>query len=239
MFFYVIVNHKEKGGHMKKQGESIFIVFIVVGVFVGILGMHLSAGTAVAEKGGLPKFKNDLSTCKEDLEICLETSSLVPQTGQVTCYAPGDDGQLQYGVPCPDERFTDNLDGTITDNLTGLIWTENANCNSCDWYDAVGYCETLAHGMCGLADSSVSSDWRLPNVREISSLIDYGMSSPPLPTDHPFDDVELVYWTSTTRVGCTLNAWVLVMGEDGIIYPTGFKKNIFNVWCVRGGLQIE
>jgi len=189
----------------------------------------------VADKGGLPKFKDDLNSCETELEICQRTA-LVPQTGQVEICAHGDDGQLQCGVPWPNERFTDNLNGTVTDNLTGLIWTENANCNLCDWYDAVDYCETLAHGMCGLADSSVSSDWRLPNVREISSLIDYGNSSPPLPAGHPFDDVSWCYWTSTTTAGSTLNAWVLMMGVDGILYPTGFKTNIFNVWCVRDSM---
>ena len=51
----------------------------------------------------------------------------VPKTGQTTIYAAGDDGALQKGVAWPTPRFTDNDNGTVTDNLTGLIWMKNAN----------------------------------------------------------------------------------------------------------------
>jgi len=50
------------------------------------------------------------------------------KTGQTTSYATGDDGDLQRGIPWPNPRFTDNEDGTVTDNLTGLIWLKDANC---------------------------------------------------------------------------------------------------------------
>ena len=52
----------------------------------------------------------------------------VPKSGQTSSNATGDDGDLQRGVAWPDPRFTDNGDGTVTDNLTGLIWLKNANC---------------------------------------------------------------------------------------------------------------
>src|SRR5207245_1116510 len=62
----------------------------------------------------------------------------VPQTGQVKCYGrdtrisscagTGQDGELQKGVKLPTPRFTDNGNGTFTDNLTGLIWLKNAAC---------------------------------------------------------------------------------------------------------------
>lgn len=217
---------------MKRQGKLICIVFVVV----GMLGI---AGTAVAEKGGLPQCKADLSICEADFQFCLDTASLITKTGQEQCYASGDDGQLQYGVTCQGERFTDNLDGTVTDNLTGLIWTMNANCKACDWYCAVHYCETLENGFCDLEDGSIQSDWRLPNAREISSLIDYGNSSPPLPAGHPFINVGWDYWTSTTRASSDpyyFNAWYVELKEDGKLSPTGFKFNPLNVWCVKGGM---
>ncbi|KJU84605.1 conserved hypothetical protein, secreted, partial [Candidatus Magnetobacterium bavaricum] len=44
----------------------------------------------------------------------------LPQTGQTTTYAAGDDGALQIGVAWSNPRFTDNRDQTMTDNLTGL-----------------------------------------------------------------------------------------------------------------------
>ena len=61
----------------------------------------------------------------------------VPKTGQTQCYdasaaidcaGTGQDGAFQKGVAWPNPRFTDNSNGTVTDNLTGLIWLKNANC---------------------------------------------------------------------------------------------------------------
>jgi len=61
----------------------------------------------------------------------------LPKTGQTKCYdesgteisctGTGQDGEIQAGVAWPGPRFTDNGDGTMTDNLTGLMWTTNAN----------------------------------------------------------------------------------------------------------------
>ncbi len=51
----------------------------------------------------------------------------VPQTRQTTSYAAGDDGALKPGVAWPNPRFTDNANGTVNDNLTGLMWTKDAN----------------------------------------------------------------------------------------------------------------
>ena len=53
--------------------------------------------------------------------------SSVEKTGQTTLYATGDDGDLEKGVTWPNPRFTNNGNGTVTDNLTGLIWLRNAN----------------------------------------------------------------------------------------------------------------
>lgn len=54
----------------------------------------------------------------------------VPRTGQTvsTSATAGEDGDLQKGLAWPSPRFTDNGNGTVTDNLTGLIWLKNADC---------------------------------------------------------------------------------------------------------------
>ena len=54
----------------------------------------------------------------------------VEKTGQTTSCAAGDDGALKKGVAWPSPRFTDNADGTVSDNLTGLIWLKQANYNN-------------------------------------------------------------------------------------------------------------
>ena len=62
----------------------------------------------------------------------------IARTGQTISYASGDDGDVQAGVAWPDPRFTDNGDGTITDNLTGLMWLKDANCfGSQTWTNAL------------------------------------------------------------------------------------------------------
>jgi len=54
----------------------------------------------------------------------------VPQTGQTTFYAMGDDGDIEAGEPWPAPRFTDLGNGTVVDHLTALIWLKNADCDA-------------------------------------------------------------------------------------------------------------
>jgi hypothetical protein len=59
----------------------------------------------------------------------------------------------------------------------------------------------------------VAGSWRLPNVKELASLIDYGTFNPALPAGHSFSGVQLTrYWSSTTVVGLPDWAWVVWMG---------------------------
>lgn len=109
-----------------------------------------------------------------------ENSVSLPQTGQTISYANGDDGALQRGTEWPDPRFTDNNDGTVTDNLTKFICLKDAGClGSMNWLDAINACNKLADGQCGLNDGSVPGDWFLPNIRELHSLIDFSSAPPP------------------------------------------------------------
>ena len=57
------------------------------------------------------------------------------------------------------------------------------------WQEALDAANTLASGSCGLSDGSMAGDWRLPNVNELRSLIDWGNFSPALPAGHPFSGV--------------------------------------------------
>jgi hypothetical protein len=127
----------------------------------------------------------------------------VSVTGQTDSFAAGDDGDGEEGVRFPTPRFTDNLNGTMLDNLTGLIWLKSANRFAGQtWFNALNAANTLASGSCGFTDGSVAGDWRLPNVKELQSLIDFGHFNPSLPLDHPFSGVQSsLYWSSTTYAG--------------------------------------
>ena len=172
------------------------------------------------------------------------TGTGVAKTGQTACWdttgAPisctgtGQDGALQRGA-ATSPRFTDNANGTVKDNLTGLTWLKNASClGSRSWTNALSDANSLANGGCGLADGSVAGDWRLPNLRELQSLIDYGRVSPALPVGHPFTGVLNVnYWTSTTQAAVPSYAWQVNI-DNGFV-PNYEKIYGFYVWPVRGG----
>jgi hypothetical protein len=154
------------------------------------------------------------------------------KTGQTTSYASGDDGDLEKGVAWPSPRFMDHGDGTITDNLTGLIWTKNANLagGAKLWQEALDYVKSINSG----AGLGGYHDWRLPNRKELFSLIDHSKWDPALPASHPFQNVQSYScWSSTTYASYTVSAWVVFMWDgdaDGY-----FKSYGFYVWPVRSG----
>ena len=163
-------------------------------------------------------------------------SAAVPKTGQTTSYATGDDGNLQKGVAWPNPRFTDNSNGTVTDNLSGLIWLKNTDCfiNSRTWTTALNDAKRLNSGECGLTDGSAEGAWRLPNIKELQSLVDFGQFWPALPSGHPFSSaLPGYYWSSTTRVYDTTYAWSMGLIEGNI--SSDNKASGLFVWPVRGG----
>jgi hypothetical protein len=153
----------------------------------------------------------------------------------ISCSGTGQDGELQRGVDWPTPRFTDEGDGAVTDNLTGLIWLKNANCFGMrTWEQALSDANGLMTGSCGLSDGSVPTDWRLPNVKELLSLTDFGLWSPAIPNGHPFSSVQSsLYWSSSTFVATPTQAWNVNFNFGG---ATGTDKlGTLFVWPVRGG----
>jgi hypothetical protein len=178
---------------------------------------------------------------------CSGVPSAVPKTGQTVCRDPtgypvdctgtGQDGEHQLGVSIS-PRFTDNADGTVKVNLTGLIWLKNANCFVGQaWPIALSQANTLESGSCGLTDGSVAGAWRLPNVKELESLIDFGSASPALPAGHPFSGVQINppydYWTSSSAGFSPSSAWAVSLYSGSVHNAPMF--NPFYAWPVRGG----
>jgi hypothetical protein len=175
---------------------------------------------------------------------CPEASSPVHRTGQTACWndagdpvacaGTGQDGEYQAGASAS-PRFTDSSDGTVTDNLTKLIWLKDADCfGNRSWGDALNVANTLATGSCGLTDGSAAGAWRLPNLKELQSLSDFGNFNPALPAGYPFIGVrDYVYWSSTSHVMAGGFGWYVSMA-DGTVSNAG-KGNAFAVWPVRGG----
>lgn len=176
----------------------------------------------------------------------LGAPAAVARTGQIDCWdasgnlqsctGTGQDAALQKGVSVS-PRFVDNANGTVKDNLTGLIWLKNTNCfGLVNWTTALSDSNALASGACGLTDGSVAGAWRLPNVKELQSLADFGQYNPALPPGHPFSGVTAngEFWSSTTASGGENIAWSFML--DGGSIGNGTKLfSTLRVWPVRAG----
>ena len=169
--------------------------------------------------------------------------NIISKTGQTIIYAIGDDGFWQKGIDFPVPRFTDNLDGTVTDNLTGLIWLKNANrFGENNWYDAIQLCNNLKDDGVELTDGSIKGYWRLPNIKELLSLYHYGFVSPALPNTEgtgqwkegdPFlNVVKTFYWSSTTHGKYTDRAFRVSFAHGGGFRPKNLRNRMF-LWCVK------
>jgi len=164
----------------------------------------------------------------------------VPKTGVTLSRFGNDDGHYEAGVAWPSPRFlvgTDVASNCVVDLLTGLMWLRNPDPERRRWSNAVVYCESLN----GSDGRGGYTDWRMPNIRELNSLVDFGRTNPALPADHPFLNIQLTglrntnYWSSSARIEG---------GRWAVSFPRGFMVEIdlFNnttstnlVWPVRGG----
>jgi hypothetical protein len=164
-------------------------------------------------------------------------------TGQTTCWdlhgddvactGTGQDGELKAGFGL---RYTSNDNGTITDNNTGLVWEKKTAANMFDaymWDEAFHYVAGL-----NAVNFAGHSDWRLPNVRELQSIIDYGRIGPAVAP--AFNDcangsctVSGSYWSSTSAVASPILGW-RVNFYDGF-QLVGGKGFTMRVRAVRGG----
>ena len=176
----------------------------------------------------------------------------VPQTGsthcyntsgaQVTCSGTGQDGEYQAGVTLPNPRFTTNVDTTVTDNLTGLVWAPDANLvvsrdptydanGLMNWQKALDYIAKLNN------ESYLGyTDWRMPNVIEIQTLVNIGNA---ISNAAEFSNIQGIYWSSSTNYsGFQSYAWTTQIGPATLLYggsnPT-VHKDLFEyyVWPVR------
>ena len=193
----------------------------------------------------------------------LSFSLIIPDTGQDLCYdweriicdewhMEGPNQVCDSDPYCPEEGedfygqdahytinppdLTDNNDGTVTDNLTGLIWeqkTEKSEQGIYTFNEAVSYCDNLSLGG--------SDDWRIPTRSEFSTILNLGTISPALDTNY-FPDYTyaaangVYYWTSSEYHDDPSQVWKIQI-SFGISEAVTSQAPPYKVRCVRGASE--
>lgn len=157
----------------------------------------------------------------------------VPATGEAAGGAVG----ATNGVAWPSPRFvagTGAAADCITDKLTGLMWAKSPSLSTYTWAKALIKDSTTGGAIpatkCGY------SDWRLPNLVELKSLINYGQSTPATWLNNQgFSNVRgNGYWSSSTYAPNKANAWYVSFSGGNLLVAT--NGSLYYVLPVRGGM---
>ena len=152
----------------------------------------------------------------------------LPDTGQTQNYTatPGEDSDYSINPP----SFTDSGDGTVTDNITGLVW-QKADGGEMSWTNALRYALTNRVGG--------QSDWRLPTSHEAFSILNHGTVNPALNTTVFTLSAAQYWWTGDSQAGDASRIWAINAGggigahkQDETLSSGG--TNRYHVRCVRG-----
>jgi len=193
----------------------------------------------------------DMSGC-----ACSASTGALPATGQTMCrnYAgsvipcadTGHDGDTQAGATLD---YTDNGDGTITDNNTGLMWEKLSDDGSIhDLDNTYTWDDAFAVKVATLNSGSFAgyTDWRLPNAKELQSIVNYEFENylfvSPAFINGCIGGCSVttcscaranLYWSSSTNAANPMQAWYVNFG-GGVVVDLG-KTASLDVRAVRGG----
>ena len=152
---------------------------------------------------------------------------------RIPCAGTGQDAEAAPGLTWDAGRFEPRGE-TVLDTLTGLTWLRDANApgfpvsrhEAFEFVDAMNAEKRAGH-----------DDWRLPDRRELFSLITFDRHSPALPDSHPFENVfEGWYWTSTGSAMHADQAWHVHLMGGRMFW--GSKDGFELVWPVRGASRL-
>jgi len=181
-----------------------------------------------------------------------------PDTGQKICYGTGgatispcpapEAGLAQDGTYIPSAAQPKYTVYTLTggslvtvDDRTGLMWLTNPSTNTfinencdwknytCSWGNAIYTCENL--------NFAGYEDWRLPNVRELTSIVNYGKSLPSVNTTAFPGIISTDYWTSTPFID-GYGGWYDTFSVNfsyGSVNTVSYGSTYLALQCVRGG----
>lgn len=194
-----------------------------------------------------------------------------PATGQTTSFLAGDDGAIQAGATL---SYKDNGNGTITDRNTRLVWEKksddlsihNVN-NAYTWDEAFtlhvailnntcannetvtcsANADCVAAGVGGKCGFAGKRDWRVPNAKELQSIVNYGIFFPMVSSAFNTNCVPnatvldgsctaaTYHWSSTTSLANFPTDAMIVSFRLGDVSFIGKMNAVFPVRAVRGG----
>lgn len=219
---------------MKRLLKIILVVSVISGAHGGPYFEWLSGVEAHAATFQLPD--SGQSKCYQSVDPYAE----------IPCAGTGQDGAYEI-YPM---SFSDNGNGTVTDNNTGLIWQKcsvgqnnDAACSGTgavyNWYQASGAYDATYNpdtfNICGSL-ALAGGGWRLPSKKELTSIIDYSIPYPgPTIQQTMFPNTySFYYWSSTADASSPSNAWYGGF-NGGLVYNGNKGSNTLYLRCVRGG----
>ena len=163
----------------------------------GILKTEFGREDCLPSNGDIPREQIEIP------QIGQETKFDIAEEEETTSYDSGEEEDLEEEIAPPTTRFKDNGDGTVTDPKTGFMWTQNANLpgDTMLFHQALNYVEGMNEGK---YQNFGYTDWRLPTLNELRSLIDYTKytrKGHELPSGHPFQNIQALRfndrWSTT------------------------------------------
>ena len=134
---------------------------------------EVETSTEVAAESSDAAFSSDYSYPIVDTNqgLCFNNSEIIDCPAEGEAFY-GQDAQYTGNEP----SYTDNGDGTVTDNVTGLVWSQDLSTYTMDWDEASTYCDSVTTGDI--------TDWRLPTLKELWSIRDFSQGWPWVDTDY-------------------------------------------------------
>lgn len=164
--------------------------------------------------------------------LLLGAQSLMAALGTQVCNS-------SVTATAPDSRYVDHGDGTVTDNVTGLMWKQcseglSTTTAACDtgsatytWQGALAQAQSV-----NSADFASYADWRLPNRNELASLVENSCYSLAINMT-TFPNTRVDYWSASPDASYSDSAWRVSFFDGGV--SSNVKSNAFYVRLVRGG----
>lgn len=222
---------------MRTVSQILIGLFIVTFLLGGItmvtpFGSEANAGWYKKKRTNHHDLKGNQVMIKESLEVIEANQQMIKDTQAEILKkvmngerGGGEPGDPLCGAGTGGQRFVPD-DVEVCDNTTGLYWVKEP--------DGFGLPQDSALSACASLDLGNSQTYRLPEVNELLSLVDYSQYDPPLPVGHPFTLSISSSWSATTSVNPAFpgDGWWVSL-ESGIASTGPTQASGFGFWCVR------